>query len=577
MKGKGHVARAARFFIAMGPRAAPNPRAPRCSLRARRARFSLDGAAPGLVAGLALAFAGCVGLIGDNEGSSSGEQAKDEVAVSGLRRLTAGEYVATVQDLVGLVPAGVRETLPIDPLVPFDNDFTGQKASEALIQGADLLAGDIATAVVADSTVRDAIVGCKPTGPSDAACFRSFLSTFGRRVMRRPLLPADVDRFAVLLDHGTQSGDFYVAVDSALRAFFQHPEFLYRVEIGAPVPEKPGVKKLGDFEVATRLSYFLIGSTPEDWLLDEAEAGTLATDEGLRAAAEKLLAEDRARARVARFHELWLGYSTLTDEGLTADMRGETSALLSRVIFDEKRPWTDVLTSDETFLTPQLAEHYGLPSPGAGPDWVPYGDSGRKGILSHATFLSAVSKFGDTSPTQRGLLIRTRLFCQTISRPPPELKVNTDMPPQGADPNACKIDRYVMWKTDGCSTCHKLMDPIGFGLEAYDAAGRFRATQPNRPDCPIDGEGTFEGVGSFNGPAQLADLMLEAGGVEQCVATQLYRYASGRVELDGRDEAIVTQLVTAASPKGSLELYRFMLDYATSDAFRYRRDEEVTP
>ncbi len=547
----------------------------------RRAGPPTRGPAP-LVAvvplGLALALGGCVGLIGDNDGTA-GEtpSAKEEVAVSGLRRLTAGEYVATVQDLVGFVPAGVRETLPIDPLLPFDNDFTGQKASEALIVGADLLAGDIATAVVADPLLRDAVVGCKPTGPSDEACFRSFLATFGRRAMRRTLLPDDVNRFAVFLDHGIQAGDFYVAVDSALRAFLQHPELLYRVEIGTPVAGKPGVKKLGDFELAARLSYFLVGSTPEDWLLDEAESGGLRADSGLRAAAAKLFAEDRARARVARFHELWLGYSTLTDDGLSADMRAETAALLSRVIFDEERPWTDVLTSDETFLTPQLAEHYGLPSPGAGPAWVPYGDSGRKGILSHATFLSAVSKFGDTSPTQRGLLIRTRLFCQAISRPPPELKVNTDMPPQGADPNACKIDRYVMWKTDGCSTCHKLMDPIGFGLEAYDAAGRLRATQPNRPDCPIDGEGTFEGVGSFNGPAELADLMLKAGGVEECVATQLYRYASGRTELDSHDTRIVGDLVAGASKGGGLQLGQLMLDYATSDAFRYRRDEEVTP
>ncbi len=141
--------------------------------------------------GLALAIGGCVGLIGDNDGAPAETQsAKEEVAVSGLRRLTAGEYVATVQDLVGFVPAGVRETLPIDPLVPFDNDFTGQKASEALIVGADLLAGDIATAVVADPKLRDEVVGCKPTGPSDEACFRSFLATFGRRAMRRTLLPA---------------------------------------------------------------------------------------------------------------------------------------------------------------------------------------------------------------------------------------------------------------------------------------------------------------------------------------------------------------------------------------------------
>lgn len=527
---------------------------------------------PLLILGL-LGAGGCVGIIGDLGGSPLEEQTENEVAVSGLRRLTAQEYAATVQDLVGFVPNNVRETLPVDPLLPFDNDFTFQKASEALIQGADLLAGDIATGVLADTALRDKLVGCTPTGPTDAACFRSFLTTFGRRAFRRPLATAEIDKFAALLPHASVTGDFYTAIDSALRAFFQHPEFLYRVEIGTVVPGSPDIRKLNDFEVATRLSYLTIGSTTEDWLISEAEAGKLATPEGLRTAAEKLFAEERAKSRMARFHELWLGYSTLTNTGLSADLRKETEALISRIVFEEKRPWTDMLTSDETYLTPDLATHYGLPSPGASPGWVSYGSSGRKGILSQGTFLSAVSKFGDTSPTQRGLLVRTRLFCQVIPKPPPELMVNVDMPPNAGDPNACKSERYFMSTTSGCKNCHALMDPIGFGLEQYNAAGGYRTTEPNRPDCPIDGNGTFDGVGAFNGPAQLADLMLKAGGVDQCVAEQLYRYAVGRTELDSRDHALLDRVVTNAAAQGGLKLDQFILDFVTSDSIRYRREE----
>lgn len=521
---------------------------------------------------LALSLAGCVGKFGEAPNANFDEGPLSDVAVSGLRRLTAQEYSASVNDLVGFIPDGVRETLPVDPLVPFDNDFTLQSASEALIVGADLLAGNIAEAVVADPAVRDKVVGCTPSGAADSACFKSFVQSFGRRAFRRPLSAAEIDRFAAFMAHAQTSGDFYTAVDSALRAFFQHPEFLYRVEIGSPVPNLNGISRLNDFEVATRLSFFLVGSTPEDWLLDSAEAGDLKSAEGLRAAAEKLFAEPRAKDRMSRFHELWLGYSTLTNMGISADMRAETFALMSRVIFDEKRPWTDMLTMNETYLTPALATHYGLPSPGASPGWVSYGDTGRKGILSQATFLSAVSKFGDTSPTQRGLLIRTRLFCQEIGKPPPELMVNVDMPPETADPNACKIDRYFMSTTDGCANCHKLMDPIGFGLENYDAAGRYRDTQPNRPDCVIDGNGNFEGLGTFNGPAQLADLILGDGGVDECVASQLYRYAVGRAKLDTRDKEFVKNLVTASTQGGGLKLDQFILDYASSEAIRYRRE-----
>lgn len=527
---------------------------------------------PLLVVGF-LGVAGCIGVIGDLGGSPLEEQVESEIAVSGLRRLTAQEYAATVQDLVGFVPNNVRETLPVDPLLPFDNDFTFQKASEALIQGADLLAGDIATAVIADTALRDKLVGCSPSGPTDDACFRSFLKNFGRRAFRRPLAAAEIDKFAALLAHASISGDFYTAVDSALRAFLQHPEFLYRVEIGTPVPGTPGVSQLNDFEVATRLSYFITGSTPEDWLLTDAESGKLATPEGLRAAAEQLFAEDRAKARMARFHELWLGYSTLSNTGISASMRAETEALISRIVFEEKRPWTDMLTSPETYVTPELATHYGLPSPGATAGWVQYGDSGRKGILSQGTFLSAVSKFGDTSPTQRGLLVRTRLFCQVIPHPPPELMVNIDMPPDSGDPNACKSERYFMATTNGCKNCHSLMDPIGFGLEQYDAAGRHRTTEPNRPECVINGDGAFDGVGTFNGPAELADLMLKAGGVDNCVAEQLYRYAVGRTELDFRDHGLLDRLVTESSAQGGLRLDQFILDFVTSDAIRFRREE----
>ncbi|MBK9258302.1 MAG: DUF1592 domain-containing protein [Polyangiaceae bacterium] len=527
---------------------------------------------PLLVLGF-LGIGGCVGVIGDPTGSPLEEQVESEIAVSGLRRLTAQEYATTVQDLVGFVPVNVRETLPIDPLLPFDNDFTYQKASEALIQGADLLAGDIADGVLADTALRDELVGCTPTGPADAACFRSFIQTFGRRVLRRPLQAAEIDKFAAFLGHATVSNDFYTAVDSALRAFFQHPEFLYRVEIGSPVFGSPGVSKLNDFEVATRLSYFIVGSTPPDFLLDAAESGKLETPEGLRSAAEQLFADDRAKARMNRFHELWLGYTTLSNTGISADMRAETDALISRIVFEDKRPWTDMLTSQETYVTPALATHYGLPSPGASAGWVDYGTSGRKGILSQGTFLSAVSKFGDTSPTQRGLLVRTRLFCQVIPLPPPELMVNIDMPPDSGDPNACKSDRYFMATTNGCKNCHSLMDPIGFGLERYDAAGRYRETEPNRPECAIDGNGVFDGVGNFNGPAELADLMLTAGGVDKCVAEQLYRYAVGRTELDYRDTGLLERLVADASAGGGLRVDQFILDFVTSDAIRYRREE----
>lgn len=534
----------------------------------------------------ALGVGGCYSGVdgyagGDGSSSSGGSESEgpepvpddvaQEIGVSGLRRLSLAEYEQTVVDLVGLTPAQVQELLPADTLTPFDNDFTTQTASEALVKGLELLAGDVAAAVMESPELREALVPCTPTGPDDAVCFRDFLAQLGRRALRRPLTDAELDRFATLQAHAIEEDDFYAGVGAALRLFLQHPEFVYRVEIGEPVPDAPGVFQLDGFEIGARLSYLIVGSTPPDWLLDAAEAGQLDEGAGVGDAAAMLLEDPRARDRMARFHALWLAYENLSREGLYGDMHAETRALVERVVFDEPAPWTDVLTATESYLTPELAEHYGLPAP-AQASWVPYGDSGRGGLLSHGSFLSVGAKFGDTSPTQRGLLVRTKLFCQEIPKPPPELGVDVCEPPQ-ADPDACKIDRYFMWQEPACQACHTMMDPIGFGLEQYDASGAFRSAEADRPECTIPGDGDFVGVGTFNGPAELAALAVESGLVEACVARQLYRFAVGRTELDEHDEAFLERLVQEGGGEGGLELVTFLRAYVGSDAFRYRREE----
>ena len=541
------------------------------------------------IAGIVALFcvaAGCVGGIGGDDGDETGAgnggpgdpnapevEASEEIGVSGLRRLSVAEYQQTVIDLFGIDAEGARELLPVDTLVPFDNDYTQQTASEPLIKGLELLAGTVADTVVADESLLAAVLGCQPAGPTDEACFRSFVEKFGRRALRRPLASEEVDRISSFAALGTEAGDFRVGVGAALRAFLQHPEFLYRVEIGEPVADEPGVFRLNDFEVATRMSYFLIGSTTPEWLLDAAESGALSTPQGVGDAAAQLFADDTARERINRFHAMWLSYATLSDTGVSAMMHDETNALIERVIFEEGRPWTDILSAEETFLTPELAEHYGLDSPGGDAGWVGYGDSGRKGLLSHGTFLSAVSKFADTSPTQRGLLIRARLFCQEIPDPPPT--VNADEPPDAGDPNACKTERYFMMDQAECAGCHQQMDPIGFGLEAYGATGQFREFEPGKPECEITGDGDFIGVGTFNGPGELADLAVESGLVEACVAKQLYRFAVGRTELDERDLAMVQFLVEQASTDDGLIVEDFVQSYMQSEAFRFRREEEA--
>jgi hypothetical protein len=494
--------------------------------------------------------------------------ALDALGPHALHRLSRVEVRDTIEELLGMELAPeLIELLPPDAATPFDNDGTQQVASSALLEGAKAVADRAAAAAVADPARRDAIVGCAPDGATDEACFRSFLEQFGRRALRRPLAASEIDAFAsTLLPHAAEQTDFYVAVDLALRAFLQHPELLHRIEIGVPVDGKPGVHRLTSWEVATRLSYFLWGSAPDDELLDLAAADGLATAEDVTAAAERMLDDARAHERIARFHAMWFGYDQRTGEGLRESMRAESDALVRRIVFEEGRAWTDLFTSQETFVDATLAEHYGLPSPGVEPAWVRYADD-RAGILSHGMLLANGAKFGDTSPVLRGQFVRSRLLCQPLPPPPPELMVNVDEPP--GDPTACKPERYAMHRSaDGCAGCHSLVDPIGFGLESYDTMGRFRTHEVENPDCEIAGDGEVVGIGTFSGPGELGALLADQAGLRDCLVTHLYRFAVGRPETD-TDRHTLSILGERFDAVGH-RLDALILEIVASQAFRHR-------
>jgi len=490
--------------------------------------------------------------------------------VSGIRRLTVDEYDNTLADLLHDETRPGSGLLPKEGRTPFDNDYQEQVASQALIEGAEKLAGDAAGRLLADPARRDEIVGCIPAGPADQACFASFVEQFGRRAFRRSLTADETAAYASLSAMAAAANDFYMGVETAIRAFLQDPNFLYRVELGTPVGS--GLFQLSGTEVASRLSYLLWGSMPDDDLLDRAEGGELDTPENVRAAAESMLADERARARIARFHAMWLGYENLKHEAaLAAAMQAETRALIERVIFDDHGPWQDLLRAEETFVSDLLATHYGLESPSSEEaTWVSYGDSGRKGLLSHGTFLSNGAKFSDTSPTMRGIAIRTRLFCQTIPPPPPGVTTDEPPPEQGSP---CKADRYAVHAQPGCEGCHDLIDKVGFGLENYDHQGRYRAHDEGLPECTIEGKGEITGVGTFEGPAGLADLMLESGLLNECIVTQFFKFSVGRSELDGTDQDLVAKLAANVG-SGDFEFEDLILDHVASPAFGYRTEEK---
>jgi hypothetical protein len=522
-----------------------------------------------------------------DDGSAEPPAAADEVPIVGLRRLTAAEYDATIRDILLDDESGATLLLPTDPRTPFDNDYADQIPSETLVEAAELLATDAADRLIDDPARISSLLPCSPSSPTDEACMQAFAQQWGRRALRRPPTAEEVTLWlhgegggGGAIEIADEQGDFAWGVHTLVRTLLQDPEFLYRVELGTPVTGDPTLFRLGDFEIATRLSYFLWGSAPDDWMLDRAELGTLSTPAEVREVATMMLADDRALERVDRFHAMWLGYESMPFGGQVAlDMKQETKSLVQRVVFDEDRPWQDLFRSTETFLTDTLAEHYGLPAPDAATGaWVDYGDSGRQGLLSHGTFLSIGAKFGDTSPVQRGLAVRTRVFCQVIPPPPPG--VDPDQQP-GGPAAICKEDRYAAHSAGGCAGCHAQLDPVGFGLEGYGPTGQFRAFEADDPDtvedeslCAISGSGELVGVGAFSGPAQLADLALSERYLDECVQQQLMRFVNGRFELDEIDEAYL-ESVRAQVGDGDFTFRTLLLEMVGSETFGYRREEAV--
>ncbi|MBC8073850.1 MAG: DUF1588 domain-containing protein, partial [Deltaproteobacteria bacterium] len=285
----------------------------------------------------------------------------------------------------------------------------------------------------------------------------------------------------------------------------------------------------------------------------------------IREVARELIQDPRGLAQLQRMHAMWLGYQDMgLEPTLAASLRAETDALLERALVEGE--WLGIFTADDTWIDQTLAEHYGIALPGGKPGWAPYPDIRRRGLMSHGSFLSTGAKFGDTSPTERGKAVWTRLLCNDIPPPPPE--VDSGLPPMGGSANACKIDRYDMREQAECAGCHAIIDSIGFGLENYGAAGEWRTREPGNAQCSIDGEGELSGVGEFAGAGALGDLLVETGALEACWVRNYYQFAIGR-RIEADDEAMIDEL--AGRFEDDDDVIALLLQYVGSEGFRHRR------
>lgn len=491
----------------------------------------------------------------------SSDEEPPQPAPGSVLRLTQAELNHALRDLLSDQSNAASTFLAEDEFSPFDNDAHRQIVSPTLIESVHALAEDVAERVAHDATLRAEWMPCSPNDVADAECFDQTAAKLTRLFFRRELQPDDVARYRPLLAFATEANDFYFAIELLLNALIEDPEFLYRLE-------RPQAGQLSGAEVATRMAFTFWGTVPDDALLTAAADGDLASGSGRAEVAQQMLQSPRSREQVFRFHAMWLGYRAIPhDAELNAAFQLETEKLIERVVFDEPQSYLELFRSPQTYLTEALAGHYDLPAPDGSEGWVTYPeDSGRAGILSHGSVLSAFAKFDDTSPTQRGIFVRTRLLCQAVPPPPPA--VNVDEPPGGTEAEAeCKIDRYRAHREQsGCMECHQLFEPIGEGLERFDRAGRYREHDDGREDCPVDGQGELPGYGAFNGPAELASLLAEGDAIQTCLTKQLLSYARGTTTLSAGDEAFAADMAQSLEEAG-LILGEWLPQWAADDRF----------
>jgi hypothetical protein len=493
-----------------------------------------------------------------------------------LLRLNRREYNNTIRDLLAV------QVSPADAF-PQDVDANGfifhrygivssldasrlQEAAESLAQAANVttLAPCAATA----------------TAMAQETCARTFITTFGARAYRRPLLQAEIDRLVALYQAGrtTVMLDYTGAIRMLVEGMLQSAPFLYHWELGPQAATLEGkLAQLGPYEIASRLSYFIWRSMPDKALFDAAAANKLATEADIETQARRMLADPKAKDTITAFFLEWLSLEQVPDrpkdtmlypqwnDALKAAMVAETQAFVGNVAFDGDGKLDTILTAKFSFVNQPLAQLYGLSGvTGTATQMKSLDPTQRSGILTQSGFLTLTGASDGSNPVKRGRKVYERLLCQTLPPPP-----NNVPPPKPPTPGLTTRQRFMEHDQQACAMgCHNIMDPIGFGFEHYDGLGAWRTLDQG---LPVDASGSIEIDGAkkpFADAIELSNILALSPQVRGCMVMQMARFALYR---DGTtdDQASLNAAYTAFS-NGSFSMKELLVGVAKTRTFRYR-------
>ncbi|MEP6536459.1 MAG: DUF1592 domain-containing protein [Bryobacteraceae bacterium] len=493
------------------------------------------------------------------------EEAKGygDVTTAVLRRLTQSQYNNTVRDLLKDASSPANQFPPEDYVNGFKNQYQALSVSPLLTEAYSRAAEKLAANAFRRGDSRG-LIPCKPTSESDAACRVKFIRTFGRKAYRRPLEPQEIAWHETIFK-GEKT--FLAGAQAVIETMLQSPSFIFWLED----THNPKWKA---YARASRLSYFIWDTQPDDALLESAAKGELSTPDGLERVTRRMLSDPKAKGGVEEFISEWLRFDRVTtasrerriyplfNRDLAKSMTEEAKRFVGDLVWNDGN-FMDVFTAKYSFINSDLAAVYKMPPPAQDFQRVNFSpESERAGVLGQALFLTLTSKPDETAPTGRGLFIREQFLCQQVPPPPPG--VDTNLPPIEESRPVTNRERLAGHaNVKMCAGCHTLIDPIGFGLEKFDAigmrrekhklmfypapgAGGGRRAKPKEVELELDTKGAVAGVpnSEFTSPSELGAILAKTPQCQECMVKQVFRYMSGRLDTPA-DRPVISQSLEA--------------------------------
>lgn len=540
-----------------------------------------------------------------SEGTGDGEDGDDDVGPDGqlcrahqspLRRLTVRQYINSLEDLFpGQSFSELQTLLPADPQSHgFENTARLQIPSAALIEGYQRGALQVTRTVFANGDAFETATGLAVPGSAAEANVAAELviRDMGRRIFRRPVRDEDIERYGQVFaasfeNTGALQDDFLVAISLTVSAMLQSPNFVYLLEEGIdPDNAAPGeLVPLGAYEVASRLSYFLWDSMPDDALLDAAQADALSSADEIEAQVRRMLELPRGRAAVVNLHRQWLGFDDvllemkdpstypLWSEQTLLDAHTQMERFVEHNFFEGEGTLQGLLTSTEVPVSPALAELMGTSAPGGEWEILELDPAQRRGVLTLPGFLAGHSHPVNPSPVLRGQFVRERVLCAPV--PPPPADIDPTPPEDGGEAETNRERYNIFLDNPSCAACHILLHGVGYPFEIYDSVGAFRTMDAGKT---VDASGVLAGVPGLeetdvSDALGMMDVIAEADATQACAANQFFRGGFGRPPEPEADACMTDDMVSALQDSGG-DLHELMVSLARSTDFRFRRIPE---